>query len=178
MTKFILPFIAICVCISCSPSLAPFTSQDVKSNHWTDEHLRAIQYYTSDDILIHREFQEGGSEIIQGKIKTINGRKVEEILIPARSPGVMIQALEGNKLAISFEEGQDHRFLIFGPHPERRGVYVLLAKNYKNGVGEVEYGGEKYWTAPGSNLAFLLVDKNNANDYSRTRSRAGGRVIK
>ena len=66
---------------SCGPKLTPFTQQLYDENNWSDDELKRIQFYTSDDIILFRELSRGESEIVSGEIKIRNGRKIDEVVI-------------------------------------------------------------------------------------------------
>ena len=66
---------------SCGSKLTPFTQRLYDDNNWSEEELKRIQFYTSDDIILFRELSRGESEIISGEIKIRNGRKINEVII-------------------------------------------------------------------------------------------------
>ena len=71
---------------SCSPTLTPFTQKLYEENKWTNDELKQIQFYISDDIVLRRKAENGQTTIKEGKIKTINGEKVEEIIFREGTP--------------------------------------------------------------------------------------------
>ena len=75
---------------SCSPTLSPFTQNLYEDNNWTEGDLRKIQFYLSDDIVLYRELTGGNSEIIEGEIKVVNGRKRDQITFRRGTPGVFL----------------------------------------------------------------------------------------
>jgi len=142
---------------SCSKKLTPFTDRLHNEFGWTEDDLKQIQFYLSEDIVLRRNIGVEESRISDGKIKVIDGREVEEIIFDKGTPGVMLFSPKTNRIAISFEEGPD-RYLIFGPSSKVRGRYVLLAKDWNRRVGKVSYDGKIYTTRAESALATLLVD--------------------
>ncbi|MFT7589861.1 MAG: hypothetical protein ACI959_002081, partial [Limisphaerales bacterium] len=89
---------------------------------------------------------------------------------------VLMQMPNSDKLAVSFESASDD-FLIFGSTAEQAGAFALMAKDWSNRVGNVEYGGKIYRTTPESAGAILMVDVRKLNK-TETRSRtAGGRTV-
>ena len=162
---------------SCSPRLSPFTEKLYEENDWTDDELKKIQFYVSDDIVLHREIRKGKSEIISGEIKVINGKKVEEVVIPKGTPGVLIFKPKEDRFAISFEDGKDDAYLMFGPSPKAGSRYVLLASDWKRRRGKITYEGKTFYTPSRSAYASLMVDLKRIRKVSVKSRKAKGRKI-
>ena len=163
---------------SCAPKLTPFTQRLYEEQQWSDDELKKIQFYTSDDIILYRELSKGESRIVAGEIKIRNGKKVDEVVIKEGTPGVLLFRPRENKFAISFEAGNDDRFLIFGASERRGGQYRLQAKNWKRRRdGTVTYEGKTYYTTTESAYATLMVDLSRIRE-TEVRSRvAKGRTV-
>ena len=162
---------------SCGPKLTPFTQQLYEEQEWSDAELKRIQFYTSEDIVLVRELKKGDSEIVSGEIKIRNGKKVDEVVIKKGTPGVLLFRPKEDKFAISFEAGNDNRFLVFGASKKRRGQYRLQAKDWNRNYGKVKYEGKIYRTSSDSAYATLLVDLKRVRN-TEVRSRvAEGRTI-
>lgn len=143
---------------SCSTELRPFTSHLLKEGGWSDNELKKIQFYLSDDIVIQRVLTEGSSEISSGTIKLVKGEKIEEVRIPRGTPGVFLFRAKDEHFAIGFDASSDKRYLMFGPNPKQRGTYVLLASEWKDRQGKVRFDDKFYFTDPQSVWASLMVD--------------------
>lgn len=158
--------------ISCK-NYTPFTKALYEQHGWSDEELHRIQFYLSDPITLRRELTGASGEIIHGDIKVIDGRKVEVVTIPKKTPGVLEFTRDGDQLAIRFEDGHE-RYLMFGPNPRYGHKYMLLASEWSRHEGKVHYEGQIYKATNTSQLASLLVDlKKTGRTELRTR-RAGG----
>lgn len=175
-TYFLFGILVMLLGSACSPSLSPFTQRLVDQNRWTESDLQKIQFYLSKDITLYRDYTRGGSRIESGEIKMIKGRKVEKIVIKKGTPGVALFQPKG-KLAVSFEDNQDDRFLIFGPNPKRGNNYVLLATDWKNRQGKVKYEDQVFYTNAESALATLMVDLKKSKKVSVKSRSAKGRTI-
>ena len=162
---------------SCSPRLSPFTKNLYEEHAWSDDELKQIQYYVSDDIILHREVSKGKSEIISGEIKIVNGKKVEEVVIPKGTPGILIFKPKENRFAISFEDGKDESYLMFGPNPKAGSRYVLLASDWKRRRGKITYEGKTFYTPSSSAYAALMVDLKKIRQVSIKSRKAKGRKI-
>lgn len=162
---------------ACSPNLTPFTESLYNKNQWQESELKRIQFYLSDDIVLRRELSGSKSEIVSGEIKMIDGRQVEEVVIPRLTPGVLQFMPKSDRFAISFEEGGNERFLMFGPSPKVDGRYVLLASEWNRRTGIVTYEGKKWRVGNDGAYASLMVDLKKANRVSVDSRRATGRRV-
>lgn len=172
------------VVMSCSPRLSPFTSSLITGYQYDDEALSRIQFYLSDDIVLHRQLSQGESTIDQGRIIIRDGRRVEEIIFREGTPGVFLFSPGDQKLAISFERGED-RYLMFGPTSRRingrnssEGIYGLLAKEWERDHGIITYAGREYYTPNRSAYVTLLVDMDSRVHVNRRVKEVGGRTVR
>jgi hypothetical protein len=162
---------------SCSPQLSTFNSKMLKEGKWSDNELKRIQFYLSDDIVIYRKVTEGASEITSGQIKIVRGEKIEEVRIKAGTPGVFLFRAKEENFAIGFDQGSDKRYLMFGPNPKRADSYVLLASEWENRAGKVRYDDKFYFTNSESALASLMVDYSKIRRQEVSTNTAGGRRV-
>jgi len=183
MSKIVISLIGILIFIGCSPQLSPFSSALIENYQFDDSALSRIQFYLSDDIVLHRELRQGESIIDQGRISIRDGRRTEEIVFRKGTPGVFLFSPGDNKLAISFERGED-RYLIFGPTSRSRRnrvgdeIYGLLAKEWKRDFGIVTYDGKEYYTPSRSAYVTLLVDIDEQVKVHRRVKEVGGRTVR
>ncbi len=162
---------------SCSPKLTPFTQELYQQNKWTENELSQIQFYLSEDIELSRQIGKDTTEFLEGEIKIINGREVEEILIPKGTPGVFLFSPSANQLAISFESEGEERYLMFGPNPNVSNRFTILAKNWGREQGIVRYDGKEYNLSFTDAFASLLVDLKLASKEEMESRKAIGRKI-
>lgn len=160
---------------SCSKNLSYFTDNLYEDYSWSDEDLKKIQFYLSDDIVLFREASSDNARISEGKIKIRDGRKVEEIVFKKGTPGLMIFSPKKKRFAVSFEEND--KYLMFGPNAKAGGRFVLLAKDWKKRTGQVTYGGESFYTSSASAFAALLVDLDTVGRTNYTVKKVKGRTI-
>lgn len=183
MKKIIIAIVLGALAWGCTPQLAPFTQSLVQEYQYDDQALQKIQFYLSDDIVLHRALRQGESTIDHGKISIRNGRRVEEIIFRKGTPGVFVFSPGNQRLAISFERKADH-YLIFGPaknstgYRGEKGVYRLLAKEWKNDFGIVTYGEKEYSTPRRSAYVNLLVDIDERGHVNRKVKEVGGRTVR
>ena len=162
---------------SCGPTLSPFTQQLYDDNNWTDGELKRIQFYLSNDIVLYRELTGGKSEIVQGEIKIVNGRKREQVTFRRGTPGVFLFSPKSNRFAVSFEDGGNERYLMFGPNPNASNRYVLMASDWNRRRGVVSYAGQKWVVDSNSAYSALMVDLERLQQTDvNTRVAEGRRV--
>jgi hypothetical protein len=175
--KRILLFGLIVMSLASCKHLVPYTDAIKTQHNWNDEQVKKIQFYVSHDIILHRELAEGSTDIVKGKIKTINGKKVDEIIIRQGTPGVLTEIPKQNKMLVSFEVSDDY-YLSFGVNPNVGDKYVLLASNWNKSSGTIHYAGQEYTTDPDSKYAFLLVDTRKIQKMDIKQRVAKGRKVK
>ena len=167
--------LALTVFASCSPNLTPFTERLYQEYQWSENELKQIQFYLSEDLVLRRQLSAGNTEILAGgKIRVEDGRQVEEILIERGTPGVFMFSPKKEHFAISFE---DDDYLMFGPNPRVGNKFVLLGKDWTRGMGTVTYGGREFRVKSEDAYAGLLVNLKKIRKTERRSRVAGGRRV-
>lgn len=161
---------------SCTPTLSPFTERLYDENRWSEEELKRIQFYLSEDLVLRRQAQEGSSEITKGEIKMVNGKRVEEVIIRRNTPGVLLFSPKQDRFAVTFESNGDD-YLMFGPNPKASGRFVVLASDWNKRQGTVTYAGKKWRVDYRDAMASLLVDLKKTRKVSVKSRTAQGRKV-
>jgi hypothetical protein len=175
MKNLILLFTAIITLSSCK-NMVPYTDALRQKYNWSENDLKRIQFYTSDAIVLQRKIVEGETRIQEGKIKTINGEKVEEIIIRSGTPGILIEESNG-KLSVSFEKNDQH-YINFGKNVNMNNRFSIAFSSLKNKIGTINYNGTKYFTAPETVDAILMVDMRRIDNSELNQRVAKGRKVK
>lgn len=171
-------WLLITACLSsCGPTYSAFTQDLYEDYRWDEDELRGIQFYLSEDVILRREYTGGTSEIAAGEITLIEGRETEQVVIPRGTPGVFLFRPKSNRFAISFEEGGNDKYLIFGPNPKMGDRYVLLASRWYRRDGTVTYAGKKYHVDARSAYATLMVDLKRVQKSSQNSRTVRGRQV-
>jgi hypothetical protein len=160
---------------SCSKRLTPFTHDLYRDYNWSERELNQIQFYLSSDILLWRNVDPGQLRVDGGKIKVRRGRRFEEIRFRRGTPGRLVFFPETGRLGISFEQGNDDSFLMFGPSPKTAGRYTLLAKEWGRNEGLIRYGRNEYYTGAQSAFTHLMIDMQVRGRTRTSRSTVRGR---
>ena len=161
---------------SCTQNLVPFTEKLSRRYNWGESGLSKIQFFTSNDIIIQRRVNKDEVEIVSGKIKIVDGKEVEEVLVKKGTRGVAVWFPKDDRLGISFEIDDEH-YLTFGPNPKKTEKYYLLASQWKNKIGKVMYNGQEYFTSPQSADVYLMVDMKKLKKWEVDQRIAKGREI-
>lgn len=171
-------FLAVLFLSSCSPKYTPFTQKLYLENGWSERDLQSVQFYLSKDIVLSRQVKDGESSIKDGKVKLVAGKQIEEIKFPKGTPGVLLYIPKQNRFAISFEEGGNDKFLMFGPNKRNGGKYMMLAADWERNYGTISYNGNIYRTDSESAFAALLIDLKAIREVSVKSKTAKGRTVK
>lgn len=161
---------------ACAPRI-PF-SQTLRDQHkLTNEELKNIQFFVSHDIVLYRgEKSEQGKETTQGTLTIKDDKSVEQVIIKAGTPGLVEQVIDGQRIAVGFEEGEG-KYLVFGD-PAKKGKYSLLAAEWdSNNRGKVEYGGKTYYTNPGASNIFITFQMKHLSRFRQQQQVAKGKKL-
>jgi hypothetical protein len=165
------------VVLSACKTLIPFTGELKSSNNWKDKEVKQLQYYNSEAIVLNRQLKSNETGIVSGKIKMVDGKQVEQITIRKGTPGIISTIPDSERMAISFEIGDDH-FLTFGVDNQRGGRYYLRLKDYeKNKFAIVTYFGKSYNISPTALNAYLQVNLKKINREKTDLRVAKGRKL-
>ncbi len=170
-------FLGLVLFSSCTERLSYFTQDLYERNRWSEQDLKKIQFYVSQDIVLKRQLKTGSAEIVSGKIKMENGQQIEEVVIRKGTPEALVFSPKDNRFAISFEAEGDSKYLMFGSNPKYNDRFVLLASEWKRNVGDVTYDNKTYKVSSDAAFAALLVDLKKINSVSVNSRTAGGRKV-
>ncbi len=168
------PFVA-----ACGAAHRPFTHELRRAHELGPSELARLQFYVSDTITLRREVNEGSRAISSAhRLVLVEGKTVEEVVIPAGTPGVVTQVDEGT-LDVSFEPGEHLRFRARSRRGASQGAYALAPSgpnpfpgnpapdplepfhgDYElelSTAGKVTYGGREFDVVVQGALARLLV---------------------
>ena len=176
MRRLIPLFALVAFLSSCGPRLSPYTQRLYDDQQWTENDLRRIQFYLSEDLVLSRERRGGSSTITRGQIKIVDGREIEQIVIKRNTPGVFVFSPRENRMAVSFEDSDD-LYLIFGPNPRTGNRYTLRGSEWNRRGGKVTYAGEDWYVDGRDALSHLMVPlKRERNRDVNSRVASGRRI--
>jgi len=176
--KFYLPIAFLLITLaSCSPRYTYFTENLYEKQKWTADDVKRIQFYTSRDIILTRSISDDDASIKEGKIRIINGKRVQQVIIKQRTPGVLVLMPKEDRFAISFEDDDD-AYLMFGPNPNYYHRFALLAQDWEREIGQVHYKGQLYNVDNSCAYSALMVDLRREGDNQYEIKKVPGRTVK
>jgi hypothetical protein len=169
---------------SCSSNRMLFTVDTKQMIEKAGVQVSQVQFYNSEEIVLARQISKEEVKVAEGKVRIENGRNIEEIIIPANTPGIC-EMNDEKTLKVSFDsgDGKSIPFLV-----ERRNDMVVEGSYFKIGakewtrsdrgrrIGKLDYEGNVYNIVRGSE-ARLMIDKATLNKVNRKTKVAKGRKL-
>lgn len=164
--------------LSACSNLTP-VNEDLRSSVG-EEDLRQLQLYVSSDIELSRVLRsEEAGVTAKHSLRVDKGRRVEEVLIAAGTPGILVKA-EKLKLCVSFEApiGGQEVFITFvqGNNGTSEG-YFMYPDKVQQGEMFVNYGGVEYRASADSRVAHLLLEQDKIKVRSKAVREVSGRRV-
>lgn len=153
----------------------PFTKAIQDDFQLGEKELKGVQFYNSADIVLYKAKQSGSKGTEDGDLVLSNQSEEERIIIRSQTPGIL-EKMDDGRMVVRFEAG-NKKFLKFEVRTDQGGRFYLKAKDWKNGNGELQYGGEAYYATQGSGSAHLLVVMRKLNSASRKERVAKGMKV-
>lgn len=172
-----LSFIALVILLqSCAPRI-PFTQAIREQYQLSENELKQLQFYASHDIVLTRVEEDAKSKTTEdGKLKITTGKEYDQVLIKAGTPGVVEKVVDNQRIAISFEDG-NNKYIVFGDPDNRKSNYTMLAPDWKNNRAILVYGGNEYYANKGASNTFVKFKMNKLNKIKRKTTIAKGRKL-
>jgi len=160
-------------------NLVPFTKDLRQKLERENIDLKQVQFYIDQKLVLDRNLGDQKVAVTSGVVKMENGRYINQVVIPAFTPGVCENA-EGDKLMISFEKGNNN--LPFGPGSGYTfNEYSLYGTEWRNGTTAVTYDSNKFRARCGTcqDVASitLLVRKSVMDKIERKSRTVKGRTV-
>jgi hypothetical protein len=157
----------------------PFT-RDLKLKLEKDNiDLKQVQFYVDQKLILSRNLGDQKVEVHSGVVKLENGKFINEVIVPAFTPGVC-EGAENDKLMVSFEKGNNN--LAFGPGSGYTfNDYVLYGTEWRNGTAAVTFDSNKFRARCGScqdvASATLVIKKSELDKIERKTRTLKGRTV-
>lgn len=104
--------------------------------------VKRVQFYIDQKIILTRVLDSAKAEVASGGVRFINGKLINEIIIPAYTPGI-IESADLNGLRVSFENGNSFYFV----PAQDEDKFVVAGSNWDNGTVEIPYDKNIYRAA-------------------------------
>lgn len=160
-------------------NLVPFTKDLRQKLERENIDLKQVQFYIDQKLVLDRNLGDQKVAVTSGVVKLENGKYINQVIIPAFTPGVCENA-EGDKLMISFEKGNNN--LPFGPGSGYTfNEYSLYGIEWRNGTTAVTYDSNKFRARCGTcqdvASVTLLVRKSVMDKVERKSRTLKGRTV-
>jgi len=161
----------------CSPKI-PFSQHIREQYKLNDAALKGLQYYNSHDIVLNRAESSANEQgTVEGTLVIESGKSVEQVTIPAGTPGIAERVPGTNSLAVSFEVGENTDLVFGTSNTNSNGRYTLMAPSWKGEKGKINYNGKIYYTSRGSGDTYLQFKMKRLNKVIRNQRTVKGRKI-
>jgi len=104
--------------------------------------VKRVQFYIDQKLILTRVLDSAKAEVASGGVRFINGKLINEIIIPAYTPGI-IESADLNGLRVSFENGNSFYFV----PAQDEDKFVVAGSNWDNGTVEIPYDKNIYRAA-------------------------------
>lgn len=164
---------------SCSSThFQPYSDQMISDLNLAKGDVGKLQFYVSRNIVLYNEAGSKSTSIVNGAIVNNGNKKVEKVVIQRGTPGTLVFQPKSDRFGISFDKGDDKKFLMFGPDSKGSQRYTLLAKSWEGDRGLITYGDQTYSTSLANSNAYIMVKLSATNKVNVTQEVAAGRAIK
>jgi len=184
MKQLLLLSFSILLLSSCSINRMYLTVDTKQQIEKAGVDIKQVQFYNSEEIALARQLNKEELNVAEGKVRIKNGKHIEEIIIPANTPGIC-ELNDEKTLKVSFDtgDGKTIPFLV-----ERKGDVVLSSSYFRIGakkwvrttrgkkVGKLDYEGKIYNLVRGADSR-LMIDKSVLNRVKRDTHVAKGRKL-
>jgi len=157
----------------------PFTRDLKQKLEVQNIDLKEVQFYVDQKLVLNRNLGSQDVTVKSGVVKLSNGKYINEVVIPALTPGICM-GTENDRVLVSFEKGSN--YLAFGlGSGYTANDYVLYGTEWKLGTALVTYDSEKFRARCGScsdvASATLVIRKKELEKLKRKTRTAKGRVV-
>lgn len=149
--------IAMFLVTSCATKI-PYTKKVKDEFDLNENNLKNVQFFTSRTIILERDENKEVTATTgkDGELIASSEEFSERIIIPANRPCIFESMDEDGSINIRFELGAG-RVLKFKQRPNIATDRFYLQADWKDGRGELDYGGAVYFAVSGSSAAYLEV---------------------
>jgi len=185
--KIFLFIIFACMLASCTRVYVPYTLQLQEEYNLTDEEVRQLQFYISDEVMLEREIVDVDKRVSkEHRLKKIEDKLVDQIVFRPYTPGVALELMP-NMLSVAFEE---QGYLKFKSEGEPEEYFYFKSDRYGDTIKEkvlnycswfqliedeifsnglVTYNVNEYWVFFPETRPHLLVDEESLEKIKEQR---------
>lgn len=173
MKKLLLLFPVLVLLLSGCAKKTAYTKSVQERYQLSEQEIKKIQFYTSEDIVMLKSESQSGRETKEGELVVSSSTSEDRLIIKKGTPCV-VTAIDGDKFRISFET--DAKTLTF-ESKSASSYYLLVAETVENGKAKVNYGTENYILQQGSGAVYLLFKLKKLKKYKSRDQFVKGRKV-
>lgn len=139
--------------------------------------LQKIQFYTSHDIVLHKQTSKDTVSVYQGTLHLEKASESDEIVINAGTPCLF---LKGNDNVITVEFDNNITLNFASPCANscaKTEKYYLAADSWVDDIGTLSVHGEVYKALGVSGKSYLMIDKKSLENNQRNRIVLKGKKV-
>jgi len=143
-----------------------FTSKMITKYSLSQKDLQNIQFYTSHDIVLHKQNRVDSVSISKGVLLLDKSSESDEIIIKAGTPCIF---LKGDKKLITVSFDNDVVLTFVNPNIKctEDSNYYLAADSWIDEIGTLRVKGEVYKALGVSGQSYLAIDKKSLENNTR-----------
>ena len=153
-------------------------TQDLREQYkLSEQDLKSIQFYVSGPIVLTRYSQGAKKTTEGGELTLMKDEVLERIVIKSGTPCLIKDVVDGNRVTVSFEDG-DNRYLVFGGIKRNGGNYCLQALDWGGERGgKLNYGEKEYNVNSYAQGAFLYLKVKSLNRFKLDEQVVKGKTL-
>ncbi|MDE3235764.1 MAG: hypothetical protein KGO81_07410 [Bacteroidota bacterium] len=104
--------------------------------------VKKVQFFVDQQLVLTRYVDQSRAEVKSGVVKFLNGKYVNEIVIPQYTPCV-VDSIDFDGFRVSFESGSNNHFKFINNRysPD---YFIFSGTNWKDGTADVYYDNQIY----------------------------------
>jgi hypothetical protein len=151
----------------------PLSTQSIDRYELSEKDLMQLNYYVSDDLVLYNIDKPGDPVAYKGNLFRLKNTETPKTTYLKHGTSGVARSVLSDRLVVSFELGP-RRNMVFGSE-DQSGLYKLMAKQWIDGYGMVDYGKTEHYTLPGSSGTFVYFKLRELKQSRRRSHKITGR---
>lgn len=161
--------LALAVVITSCATKIPYTTAVQEKYKLGETEVKSLQFYLAGDVTMYNGNRDGSTGTEGGELVIKDEQNMNKVIIPNGTQGI-VEAVDGNTLKVSFEEGKTINF----EASKTDGKYRITPDKFgANNRGEINYGGEVFYVSSTSLRSYLVFKLKRS-----TKQRSSQKVVK
>lgn len=172
--KSILIIVFAAMVSACASDKIPFTRQLIQEYRLSQDEMRQLQYFISEEAVLRRELDSGNLRSIDedGVLQTEAETFIDNLIVEEETPGILEGPIKEKELFVSFEEGSAFPF-----SARREGKFRLKFRGLRGREQHFLYDGRQYTLVNRGADIHLLISKESLDEIIEEEKVLPGRFI-